>query len=122
VAKVGPDSFWISGRLTIRGVTREVTLRGRFNAPLADLASAPSVHFELGAEVDREDYGMEWPPTEIGGVIVGQTVTISISAEVRAVADHDAQSGTALAAPRPSVAATGAPVIPFNAAQGDPRI
>lgn len=83
VAKVGEDSFWLRGDLTIHGVTREVTLRGRFDAPVVDLAAEPVVHFDLTAEVNREDYGMHWPPpSEIGALIVGKNVTITISAEV----------------------------------------
>jgi polyisoprenoid-binding protein YceI len=84
VAQVGPDSFWVRGNLTIHGVTREVTLRGRFDAPVESLATAPAVHFQMAAEVEREDFGLTWNSAiEAVGILVGRTITITIRAAVR---------------------------------------
>ena len=84
VAQVGPDSFWLRGDLSIHGVTREVTLRGRFDASVEALATTPAVHFQMAAEVNREDFGLTWNSAiEAIGILVGRTITITIDAAAR---------------------------------------
>ena len=81
IGQVGADTFWVGGRLTIHGVTRDVTLRGRFREPLATLANRNEVSFSMEAEVDRNDFGLDWSvPLDRGGVFVGKAVTIDIDA------------------------------------------
>lgn len=93
VAQVGPDSFWLRGELSVHGVTREVTLRGRFDASVETLADAPAVRFQMAAEVNREDFGLTWNSAiEAVGILVGRAITITIDAAVRQpdrTATHD---------------------------------
>jgi polyisoprenoid-binding protein YceI len=77
----GPD-FVLFGDLTIRGITREVELSVEFDG----LARSPWGHeviaFTATTEIDREEFGITWNAAlETGGVLVGRTVKIDISAE-----------------------------------------
>jgi polyisoprenoid-binding protein YceI len=88
IAQVGPDSFWLRGDLAIHGITREVTLRGRFTLPVADLAEADRVRFTMAAEVNREDFGLTFnDAVEAVGILVGRTITITIDAAIRRAAE-----------------------------------
>ncbi|MFA7297564.1 MAG: YceI family protein [Dehalococcoidia bacterium] len=84
IAQVGPDSFWLRGDLSIHGVTREVTLRGRFDGSVDMLADAPAVRFQMAAEVDRDDFGLTWNNAlDAVGILVGRAITITIDAAVQ---------------------------------------
>jgi polyisoprenoid-binding protein YceI len=69
----------VHGNLTIRGVTRPVVLEGR----LLEVAGTPGrrrIGFEAETTIDRMDYGVSWNrAAEIGGVVLGDDVRISIA-------------------------------------------
>ena len=75
--------FRLTGDLTIRGVTREVTLdvspEGRLTDPWGDERAGFSAH----AKIDRTDFGLTWNQAlETGGVLVSNEVKISIEVEL----------------------------------------
>lgn len=77
------DHLVLSGDLTIKDVTRPVTLRGELAGPVATPWGARSVGFELTGEIDREDWGLTWNVAlEAGGVLVSKKVKLHIAAEV----------------------------------------
>lgn len=73
----GGDAWKLNGALTIRGITRPVTLDVEFEG-----ASANRIGFSAAAEVNREDWGLVWNVAlETGGVMVGPKVRIEIAAQ-----------------------------------------
>lgn len=79
----GDGQFDLVGDLTIRDVTREVTLRGEFEGPLPHIRGGRAVGFSLQGEIDREAFGLTWNmPLPAGGVLVSKSVKIAIEAEV----------------------------------------
>jgi polyisoprenoid-binding protein YceI len=83
VAGAGPVSQ-IVGDLTIRGVTREVTLT---IDELTPIINDPWGHQRRGAtartEINRKDFGLTWNKAiEAGGVAVGDEVKITIDIEL----------------------------------------
>ena len=77
------DRFRLVGDLTIRGVTREVTLDvtldGRGNDPWGN----ERLGFSASAKIDRRDFGLTWNQAlEAGGVAVGHDVKILINVEL----------------------------------------
>jgi polyisoprenoid-binding protein YceI len=70
----------VAGRLTIRGVTRDVTLSVRdISAVQVDMRGNPRIGATASARILRSDFGMTWNKAlETGGVVVGDAVTISL--------------------------------------------
>jgi polyisoprenoid-binding protein YceI len=77
------DDFVLHGDLTIRGVSRPITLKGEFTGPVQDPWGGRHVGFELDGEIEREDWGLGWNMAlEAGGVLVGKKVKLHIAVEV----------------------------------------
>lgn len=75
--------FTIEGDLTLRGVTRSVTLEGRgLDQVVADPWGNTRVGASARGEINRKDFGVSWNTAlETGGVLVGDTVELRIEAE-----------------------------------------
>jgi polyisoprenoid-binding protein YceI len=72
------DSFKLTGLLTIRDQTREVTLDAAFNGfgrnQMGELAS-----FSASTKLSRKDFGLTWNAVlETGGVLVSDKVAINL--------------------------------------------
>jgi polyisoprenoid-binding protein YceI len=78
------DSIRVTGDLTIRGVTRPVTLDVESLAPaVKDPWGNTRRGVSARARVNRKDWGLQWNlALETGGVVVGEEVTIEIDAEL----------------------------------------
>ncbi|NWG15288.1 MAG: YceI family protein [Chloroflexi bacterium] len=81
----------ITGDLTIRGVTRPVTLDvellGQVTSPFGD----ERVGFHGTTRINREDFGLTWNMAlEAGGWLVGKDVTINL--DVEAILVQEAQA------------------------------
>jgi polyisoprenoid-binding protein YceI len=78
------DEFKLTGDLTIRGTTREVTLDAVYEGKGKDPWGGERVSFSATGKVDRRDFGLTWNQAlETGGLLVGNDIKISI--EVQAV-------------------------------------
>jgi polyisoprenoid-binding protein YceI len=87
-----PDKTWqVTGDLTVRDVTRPVTLQVDFDGADISPFGDERIGFSAATEVNREDFGLTWNMAlETGGLLVGKTARIELS--VQAIA------GTAAAA------------------------
>lgn len=74
----------IVGDLTIRDVTREVTLEVEEYSPvITDLQGKSRRGATASTELNRKDYGLTWNKAlEAGGVVVGDEVRISLEVEL----------------------------------------
>jgi polyisoprenoid-binding protein YceI len=78
------DAFRITGALTIRGVTKEITLEGTFEGIGKDPWGGTRAGARASAKIDRRDWGLVWNQAlETGGILVANDVRIEI--EVQAV-------------------------------------
>ncbi len=85
----GGNRFSLTGDLTIRDVTREVTLDVEYHGLVSDSRLGDRAGFSARTEIDREDFGMTWNMAlEAGGWLVGKRVQIEL--EVEAVREQDA--------------------------------
>jgi polyisoprenoid-binding protein YceI len=74
--------YRVTGDLTLRGVTREVTLEAEFGGTAKDPWGNERAAFAAKVSLDRRDYGLTWNAAlEAGGVLVGEKVEISIELE-----------------------------------------
>jgi len=74
--------FTVVGDLTIKDVTREVTLALELDGVVKDPWGGTRLAVTASTEVDREDWGMTWNAAlEAGGVVVSKKVRIEIESE-----------------------------------------
>ncbi|HEX6972513.1 MAG TPA: YceI family protein [Limnochordia bacterium] len=83
IRQTGENTFDIEGDLTIRGVTRSVTLHARFTGQGKDPWGGERAAFEAETELDRRDFGVTFNTVlETGGVLVGDRLRVSIELEL----------------------------------------
>jgi polyisoprenoid-binding protein YceI len=83
VRQVGDDRYDVDGELTVRGVTRPLTLRATFEGTATDPWGGERAIFSATGKVNREEFGLTWNQAlETGGVLVGKDVDLDIEAEV----------------------------------------
>lgn len=58
ITPTGEDTFEITGELTLRGVTRDLTLQAEITGTEHDLYGNDRVALEVAGELDRRDYGI----------------------------------------------------------------
>ena len=76
------DSFKLTGDLTIRDVTRPITLDIRFEGKQTDPWGGERIGFSGSGKIDRRDFGLTWNQAlETGGVVVGNDVKINLEVE-----------------------------------------
>ncbi|MGP3948278.1 YceI family protein [Streptomyces sp. 7N604] len=74
----GGDEYRITGDLTIKDVTRPVTIDLEFNGSATDVYGNERVGFEGRAEILRSDWGLTWNAAlETGGVMVSDKVKLA---------------------------------------------
>ena len=83
VKKTSEDEYQVTGNLTIRDVTREVTLAVEYLGRSKDPWGGLRMGFSAKASIDRRDFGLTFNmPLEGGGVVVGDRVEIALEIEV----------------------------------------
>jgi polyisoprenoid-binding protein YceI len=84
VVQTGDTSFEVTGDLTVRGVTKSVTIPFEFEGAAKDPFGNERIGFEGATSISRKDFGITWnAPLETGGVLVSDKITLEF--EVSAV-------------------------------------
>ena len=77
VRQAGETTFEVTGDLTIKGVTNEITIPFEFEGAAKDPFGNQRVGFEGSVTINRRDYGVTWNAAlEGGGVLVSDKVTL----------------------------------------------
>ena len=86
--EAGTSGTWaVTGDLTVRDVTRPITLEVDFDGANVSPIGDERIAFSAAAEVDREDWGLTWNMAlETGGVLVGKKVRIELNVQAVAAA------------------------------------
>jgi len=78
-----PDDFTVAGELTLRGVTKPVTLKGEFGGVNTDGYGNVHAGAEVTTTIDRTAFGVSWnSPLEAGGLLLSNDVTLSFDLQV----------------------------------------
>jgi polyisoprenoid-binding protein YceI len=82
VRPTGGHSFELDGDLTIKDISRPVTLSAEFLGWGPNMEGKPMFAASAKTTIDREDWGMTWNmAVEAGGFLVGKKVDLEIEVE-----------------------------------------
>ena len=78
-----PDAFTVHGDLTLRGVTRAITLAGEFGGVMTDGYGNVKAGATLTTTINRHDFGVSWNNAlEAGGMTLGDDVSITLDIQL----------------------------------------
>lgn len=81
--KLGGNKYKVTGKLTMRGVTKQVTLDAELGGVVKDPWGNHKAGFTLTGSINRFDYGLKWNDMiETGGLVVGDIVKINCEVEL----------------------------------------
>jgi polyisoprenoid-binding protein YceI len=84
IKATGKDTYEVTGPLTMRGVTKTVTLPVTYLGKVRDPWGNDKAGFALETTVNRKDYGIVWNAAlDNGGVVLGDDVKIAINLETQ---------------------------------------
>jgi polyisoprenoid-binding protein YceI len=76
------NTFQIVGDLTMRGVTKEVTLDAVFNGTVKGMQGDTRAGFSATTTINRQDWGVSWSKTlDSGGLVASNDVKITLEVE-----------------------------------------
>lgn len=83
IERAGVDTFSVAGDLSIRGVTRPLTLTVQAGGRGKDPWGGERIGYSTTTRINRKDFGLNWNQVlETGGVLVGEQVDISVELEL----------------------------------------
>ena len=84
IMKKSENEYIVTGDITIRGTTKEITLNVTHNGTTKGFGGVDVAGFEITGKLNRFDFGLQWNAlTEVGGIVVGDEVRIDITAELQ---------------------------------------
>ena len=79
----GDGNVALEGELTIKGITRAVSGKGRYVHVEADMGGGERIGLALEATIDRREFGLDWnAPLPKGGFALGNDVTLLVALEL----------------------------------------
>lgn len=80
--KTGEDTYKLHGKMTMRGVTKDVTFDAEYGGMIKDPWGNIRAGFTVNGKVNRKDYGLNWSAlTETGGIVVADDVRFEAHVE-----------------------------------------
>ena len=77
IEKAGGDVYTLSGDLTIRGITKPVTVNVEFAGIVVDPYGNTKAGFTVDGRISRKEFGLTWSAvTEAGQVVVSDEIRI----------------------------------------------
>ena len=95
IEEVEENAYMVSGNLTIRDITKPVTIPIELIGVQTDAFGALRAGFEGSRRINRRDFGLEWNmPLDAGGVLVSEKISLEfeISAIKRGSDEADEQN------------------------------
>jgi polyisoprenoid-binding protein YceI len=80
--KTDEDEFQLDGELTVKGITKPVTLAAEYGGSTADFYGNTKAGFEVSGKISRKEFGLTWEGvTEAGSVVVGDDIKLLINVQ-----------------------------------------
>jgi polyisoprenoid-binding protein YceI len=82
ITPTGKDTFDVAGTLTMRGVSKQVTIPVTYLGSAKDPGGNERASFELATKLNRKDYGINWNKAlDAGGFMLSDDVDVTIALE-----------------------------------------
>ena len=76
--KIDDENFELTGMLSIKGISKEITLGVEYGGTSTDPWGNEKMGFSINGKINRSDYGLNFnAPLETGGFLLGEEVKIS---------------------------------------------
>jgi len=83
ITETGPGAWKVDGDLTIRGVTRPVTLDVETEGAIIDPYGNERAGFSASAVINRDEFGVSFNAAlETGGLVVSKKIVLEIESEI----------------------------------------
>lgn len=77
------DDYKLTGDLTIKDVTKSITLDAELGGVMTDPYGQYKAGFEINGKIHRSDFGLTWRAvTEAGGIVVSEEVKLHIQVQL----------------------------------------
>ena len=77
------EDFYLDGDLTLRGVTKPISIKGEFGGIITDGYGQTKAGASGTVKLNRKDFGVNWNAAiEGGGLTLGDEVTVTIEGQV----------------------------------------
>lgn len=81
--KIDGSDYELTGDLTIKGVTKSVTLAVEYGGTMTDFYGQFKAGFDISGKISRSEFGLTWSAvTEAGGVVVSDDVKLNLSIQM----------------------------------------
>lgn len=81
--KTGPENYVMKGNLTLKGVTKEITLNAEYGGIEKDNYGNTKAGFEVSGIINRKEFGLSYNAlTETGGLALGENVKLSANIQL----------------------------------------
>lgn len=76
------DDYKLTGDLTIKGITKPVTLDVEFGGSATDFYGNTKAGFDVTGKINRKEFGLTWDGvTEAGAIVVGEDIKLHASVQ-----------------------------------------
>lgn len=80
--KTGDDNYELAGDLTIRDVTKPITLDVEYGGSTTDPYGNYKAGFEVTGKINRKEYGLQWNGiTEAGTIVVSNEIKLILNVQ-----------------------------------------
>ncbi|CAN5532181.1 YceI family protein [soil metagenome] len=76
------DDYELKGDLTIKDITKPITLAVEYGGSAGDFYGNTKAGFEITGKVNRKEFGLTWDGiTEAGSIVVGEDIKLNINVQ-----------------------------------------
>ena len=84
--KESGETYKLTGDLTMKDVTKSVTLEAAYGGAAVDFYGNYKAGFEVSGKINRKDFGLTWGAvTEAGSIVLGDDVKLIMNVQLRLV-------------------------------------
>jgi polyisoprenoid-binding protein YceI len=83
ITKKNDEEYVLEGNLTIRDITKPVTLNVTYGGTTTDPWGQTKAGFEITGKINRKEFGLKWTAvTEAGGIVVSDDVRLNVQVQM----------------------------------------